>query len=474
MERVQTSNRVYTAEQTAFIEHDIKSSIILKATAGSGKSQCTMERIKFLLANGVPHEKIIFFSYTTAAVEEIRARLKNDAVKITTIHAFCQGMLAKMKKFKKVVEIYEFISWYKEKNKPKSSASSEVKIKFYELVNDLYENAQYISAEINAYKLQTAEGIRCKKPNFFEEYNKFKKETKTRDFSDMLIEIRDLLKENKWLVMFRNKYDYILIDEFQDTSSIQMDILLKLNAKYYTLIGDIGQSIFGYSGANAFTVMDMLKKRRQVEEMTLSINFRSSKSIVENSNNYSTLKAIPSKEEEGLVNRKIMKFENFLKIVDDFEELVLLCRTNNVIKDIEKEFLLRQYPMNYKNYLSEAEIEGIKKGNISVSTQNKITAVIPVFRNVENLIQFIESNRQSKKFLLTIHKSKGLEFENCVVVNCFSPDILEFNNVKELSEEQIKKYSFDPEDEEDFESKNVFYVAITRPKKSLYFMAYKI
>jgi ATP-dependent exoDNAse (exonuclease V) beta subunit len=127
-----------------------------------------MERIKFLLANGVPDEKIIFFSYTTAAVEEIRARLKNDAVKITTIHAFCQGMLAKMKKFKKVVEIYEFISWYKEKNKPKPNASSEVKIKFYELVNDLYENAQYISAEINAYKLQTAEGIRCKKPNFFD------------------------------------------------------------------------------------------------------------------------------------------------------------------------------------------------------------------------------------------------------------------------------------------------------------------
>jgi superfamily I DNA/RNA helicase len=204
------------------------------------------------------------------------------------------------------------------------------------------------------------------------------------------------------------------------------------------------------------------------------MNFRSSKSIVENSNNYSTLKAIPSKEEEGLVSKKIMRFDNFLKIVDNFEELVLLCRTNNVIKDIEKEFLLRKYPMNYKNYLSEAEIEGIRKGNISVSTQNKITAIIPVFRTVENIIEFIESNRQSKKFLLTIHKSKGLEFENCVVVNCFAPDILEFNNIKELSEEQRKKYSFDPEDEEDFESKNVFYVAITRPKNSLYFMAYKI
>ena len=87
-----------------------------------------------------------------------------------------------MKKFKKVVEIYEFISWYKEKNRPKPSASNELKIKFYELLNDMYENAQYISAEITSFKLQSAEGIKCKKPNFIDEYNKLKKETKTRDF----------------------------------------------------------------------------------------------------------------------------------------------------------------------------------------------------------------------------------------------------------------------------------------------------
>lgn len=464
----------YTEEQLSFINADIKSNIILRACAGSGKTFSAVERVKFLISQGVDPSKILFFSYTKAAVEEFRNRLQNEQIKITTIHAFCQGMLGKMKKFKKVIEIYEFITWYKEKHRPKPSASNQIKIKFYELINELYENAEYISAEITSFKLQSAEGIKCKKPNFLDEYNKFKKETKTRDFSDMLIELRDLLKENKWLMMFRNKYDYILIDEFQDTSGIQMDILLKLNAKYYTLIGDVGQSIFGYSGANAVRVMDMLRKRRQVNEMTLSVNFRSLKSIVQNSNNYSTLKAISSKEEEGIVNRKIMKFDNFLKIIDDFNEIVFLCRTNKVIREIEKEFLLRKYPMNYKNYLSEIEIESIKKGNISNTTQNKITYLLPVYNNVENLIEFIESNRDIKKFLITIHKSKGLEFENCVVVNCFSPDLLEYNNVKELSVEQKKKYSFDPDDEDDFESRNVFYVAITRPKTSLYFMAYKI
>lgn len=464
----------YTDEQLAFINADIKSNIILRACAGSGKTFSAVERVRYLLSNGVHPSKILFFSYTKAAVEEFRSRLNNEQIKITTIHAFCQGMLSKMKKFKKVVEIYEFINWYKEKHKPKPQATNEVKIKFYELMTDLYENAQYLSAEFTAFKLQTAEGIKCKKPNYIDEYNKFKKDTKSRDFSDMLIEIRDLLKENRWLVMFRNKYDYILVDEFQDTSAIQMDILLKLNAKYYTLIGDVGQSIFGYSGANSVKVIEMLKKRRNVNDMTLSVNFRSAKSVVENSNNYSNLKAIPSKKEEGLVNKKIMKFENFLKNIDNFEEMVLLCRTNKVIKEIEREFLIRKYPLNYKHYLTDTEIENIKKGNIGVNTQSKISFILPQFNKVENIIEFIEANKNSKKYLMTIHKSKGLEFENCVVVNCFAPDLLEFNNVKDLTNEQKKKYSFDPDDEEDFESRNVFYVAITRPKTSLYFMAYKI
>lgn len=470
----ETQTNTYTEEQLAFINADLKSNIILRAVAGSGKTFSAVERVRFLLSSGVDPSKILFFSYTKAAVEEFRSRLKNDSIKITTIHAFCQGMLAKMKKFKKVVEIYEFIGWYKEKNKPASSASSKVKSDYYELVNEMYENAQFISAEITAYKLQLAEGVKSKKPKFMDEYRKFTKETKSRDFSDMLIEIRDLLKENRWLVMFRNKYDYILIDEFQDTSSIQMDILLKLNAKYYTLIGDIGQSIFGYSGANAFKVMDMLKRRREVQELTLSVNFRSAKAIVENSNKYSTLQAVSTKDVEGLVQRRILKFEHFLAIFDKYDEIVLLCRTNRTIRDIEREMLLRKYPINYKNLFSQSEIDLIKSGKETVSTKMKVDSFMGAFEDKSQLLDFVEKNRDSKKHLTTIHKSKGLEFDACVVVNCFAPDILEYNNIKDLSEEQIEKYSFDPEDEDDFEARNVFYVAITRPKTSLYFMAYKI
>jgi len=112
-----------TQEQLNFIQADIKSNIILKATAGSGKTASAVKRVRYLLDNGVDPKKIIFFSYTTAAVNEFKKRLNNEEVKITTIHAFCLGMLSRMKKFKEVVDIYQFIDWYNTKYKPRFNDS---------------------------------------------------------------------------------------------------------------------------------------------------------------------------------------------------------------------------------------------------------------------------------------------------------------------------------------------------------------
>ncbi len=467
--------RKYTDEQIKVRDFDIKSNIILMAVAGSGKTTVACERVNFLISQGVDPSEILFFSYTKAAVEEFRRRLNNDKIKITTIHAFCQGMLTKMGKYKNVISIYDFIDWYKKKNKPLNTSSAKVKADYYELLADLYENAEYVSAEIAAFKLQSANGIKSKVPDMFNEYKKFAKETKSRDFADMLIEVDTALKENKWLRMFRNQYKYILVDEFQDTSITQMNILLKLNAPYYTLIGDVNQSIYGYSGANAYEVMDLLKKRRSVQEMTLSVNFRSVKCIVDNSNSYSDLKASAFNDQKpGSVSKRIIVFDKAIKILEENEEVVFLCRTNKTIKEIERDFLRRKLNFNYKNYLSLAEIDALKQSSASIGTMKKVNEVLETFGTVDNLLTFIESKRDLKKFCMTIHKSKGLEFDTCIVVNCFAPDILELNNIKNLDKEQLKRISFDPTDETDYEAKNVFYVAITRPKVNLYYMAYNI
>lgn len=466
------TNSTFTPEQLAFIEADIKKSIILKATAGSGKTYCCVERIRFLLAQGVQPEKIIFFSYTTAAVEEFRSRIKNDAVKITTIHAFCLGMLAKMQKFKKIVDIYEFISWYKEKCKPKAGSSPEVREEFYEAITRMYDDAQYIGSAITAFKLQSADGIKARLPKYYTEYKQFTKETKSRDFSDMLIEVRDLLKENKWLRMFKNQYDYIFVDEFQDTSTIQFNILLALNAKYYTIIGDISQSIFLYSGANADAIIEMIKKRRDCVDMALSVNFRSSKMIVEHANNYSDLQAVPFSQEDGMVHKEIILFDDLFGILKNNPEVAILVRTNSLIKEIEKRMLLRKQPMRYFNYLTAQECDELKKATQRPSTLKKVKRLLPVYKTIDNIIEFIELNKDNKSFVTSIHKSKGREFPITVIVNCVSPELLTHNNITDLTPEQFNEICFDPNGTDilDAEAKNVFYVAVSRAKHEIYFM----
>lgn len=461
-----------TKEQLDFIKTDKRKNIILKACAGSGKTFCAVERVKFLLDKGVDPKRIIFFSYTTAAVEEFKKRLNNPDVRITTIHAFCLSMLSRMKRFKKIVDTYEFITWYKDKFKPKYGDSQEVKDEYYELINHMYDDAQFIGSQIAAYKLQTADGLKCRTPNFLNEYRQFTKETKSRDFSDMLIEVRDLLKDNRWLSLFKGNYDYIFVDEFQDTSRIQMEILLALNAPYYTIIGDINQSIYLYSGANAHGIIELLNKRRKCIEMSLSTNFRSAKTIVENANKYSDLKAKPHTEKVGAVNNDIILFEDLLDLVTKKQDVVILARTNTVIKEIEKRMLMRKIPMRYFNFLTKQECDALKKAEQRPSTLKKVRALLPVFKTIDNVINFIEENSSQRNFVTSIHKSKGREFPICVIVNSISPEVLIHNKLTKFPADKLKEISFDPyaDDDENFEAKNIHYVAVTRPKDELYYM----
>ena len=468
-----TKATTYTEEQKKFIEAPIKDSIILCATAGSGKSFSAVERLKFLLDKGVDPKKIIFFSFTVAAVDELKSRIKNPDIKITTIHSFCMSILGKMGKFKKISTFYDFISWIKEKNKPKAHASLQDKEKYYNDIEKLYEDAEYLSAAISAFKLQTAEGIKCKLPDYFLEYSKFLKENKARDFSDMLIETRDSLKENKWIRMFRNQYSHIFVDEVQDTSVIQMQILLSFNADSYCLIGDPNQSIFQFSGTNYYAIESMLKNRRKVVELNLSTNFRSAKNIVEYSNKFSKLQAKSAHSHEGNVHSKIIFFDKLLELFQEKEEVVVLVRTNAVIKEIERKLLRLKIPIKYSHFITQTEIDELKKGTERIQTRKRVNSLLDVFGSTEKLVYFIQENQNKKSMIKSIHKSKGLEFDCCVIVNSLSPHIIEENKIN-LTEEEKKYISFDMANPEDEESQNIHYVAASRAKHENYFMVMDI
>lgn len=475
----------FTEEQEKFIFYDNNDSVILAATAGSGKSFSCVQRLKYLVDRGVDPNKIIFFSFTKAATEELRERVAKAGVPvrdkvsshgkgctITTIHAFANSLLASMQKFKQIASFYEFLNWFKKEHRPSSHATKEQKEAYYELIANMHEDAEQLSSAIGSFKLQSADNIKAPIPQFFADYRKFLRVTRKRDFSDMLIEVRDLLRENKWIKMFRNRYDYIFIDEYQDTSTIQLQTLLSLNAKYYYMIGDRNQSIYGYSGANCAKLEQMLKKRRDVIEMSLSVNFRSDKSIVDNSNKYSSLEAVANSEDDGSVDNKVMlKMDELVELMKQPGEIVVLVRTNEVIRKLEKELLKRKVAMRYFNFINDADIKKFKSQDVDVNLRRKLDNFKGHFENDAQLIAFIERFKNSKKFVTTIHKSKGREFDECVVVNSIAPDTLKDCGIyKHLGKKRLDRVSFTDKDEE---SKNIHYVAVSRSKHKLYFMIYE-
>ena len=459
-----------TDEQNKFVTYDGKKSIIMSSTAGSGKSFCCVQRLRTLLNRGVDPKKIIFFSFTNAAVEELKERVNNKDIRITTIHSFCFWMLHRMGKFKKVTNFYEFIDWYKKKNEPKTATPEKEKFEFDKKISNLYDDADFFDSNISSYKLQTADGIKVRMPDYFIQYSNFLKEERKRDFSDILVDVRNLLKENKWLKMFKDKYDYLFLDEYQDTSAIQMDILMKLNAKHYYLVGDINQSIYGYSGSNCNHIEDRLENRRKIERMALSINFRSATNIVENSNKFSNLQATPFNVFDGKIQENFINFDKLVELIKNDEEAVVLARTNFIVKLIEFNMLKKRVPMRYFNYLKPKDIEDIKAKKANRLIKKRIEHVLSDFVGTQDdLIKFIEDNQNNKNFITTIHRSKGKEFETCIVVNSISEDIIEKNEVK-IPDNKKEFYTFTPEMENYQEEKNVHYVAISRPKRKLYYM----
>jgi len=458
----------YTDEQLKFINYTGNESIILSATAGSGKTHSTVGRLNKMIEDGVDPSRIIFFSFTNDAVNELRSRIKHD-VKITTIHSFTSSLLGKMGLFKPIITFYEFTNWYKDKYKPHVKDPMKIKQQYAANVDRFYEEGAMISSNFSAYKLQNADGLKVPKPQFYDEYMAFTKETKTRDFSDMLIDTEKFSRNPKYKQFFENAYDYIFVDEYQDTSTLQMKILLTIKAKQYHLIGDKNQSIYGFSGANCEAIENLLMGSHKTIEMTLTKNFRSNKKIVENANRYSDLKAIPFNEDDGYVHDKLIDEDTLYDMMEDGKPLAILARTNNVIKEIEKRCLKEKIKMRYFNSITEQDIKNVRDGKINPSLKKRLESVAPYHKNTFGLIDFIEGNKNSDVFVTSIHKSKGREFPRCVVVNSIDPELLMDDEFAD-----VNKFSFIKDDGDvDVEARNIHYVAVTRPKEELYFLLYE-
>ena len=278
----------FNEAQTKAICHKNGPAMVL-AGPGSGKTLVITRRVEYLIKKyGVRPEQILVITFTKAAAKEMRERFakitKDDRFPVTfgTFHGIYYGIL----------------KWAYRMNASNIFSEEEKMMLLREVIagmeleiEDEKEFLQGIASEIgqiknNRLSLEKYESSNCSDQMFcqiYEEYERRRKLLKKIDFDDMLVLCYELFqKRPDILQMWQKKFQYILIDEFQDINQVQYDVIrmLALPENNLFIVGDDDQSIYRFRGARPEIMLGFSKDYPNAKSIILDVNYRSTKAVV--------------------------------------------------------------------------------------------------------------------------------------------------------------------------------------------------
>lgn len=278
----------FNEAQTKAICHKNGPAMVL-AGPGSGKTLVITRRVEYLIKKyGVRPEQILVITFTKAAAKEMRERFaritKEDRFPVTfgTFHGIYYGIL----------------KWAYRMNASNIFSEEEKMMLLREVIagmeleiEDEKEFLQGIASEIgqiknNRLSLEKYESSNCSDQMFcqiYEEYERRRKLLKKIDFDDMLVLCYELFqKRPDILQMWQKKFQYILIDEFQDINQVQYDVIrmLALPENNLFIVGDDDQSIYRFRGARPEIMLGFSKDYPNAKSIILDVNYRSTKAVV--------------------------------------------------------------------------------------------------------------------------------------------------------------------------------------------------
>lgn len=271
---------------------DTEGAVLVLAGAGSGKTRVLTSRIAYILEkNKASLSQILAITFTNKAAGEMKERLQRiigdgDSKWICTIHSMCVKIL---RQFADKAGIKPNFSIYSE-----TERNNVIKRTFQELDYDdekLLKSAKYhignakmlgLDPDHYGKKFQYERGMEDI-VLIYERYDKHLKENNALDFDDLLLEtLRLLRRDRETLEYLSDKFEYILVDEFQDTNAVQYDIIKLLASKHGNLfvVGDDDQSIYGWRGAEIKNILQFDRDFPNAKIYKLERNYRSTKSIL--------------------------------------------------------------------------------------------------------------------------------------------------------------------------------------------------
>ena len=283
--------------QQADAVQTVQGPMLILAGAGSGKTKVLTCRIAHLLNQGVRPYRILAITFTNKAAAEMRERVDKMAgeaakdVWLHTFHAFCAKLLRmeidKLGTYTNNFAIYDT-----------TDTKSLVKQILQELNLDekRFQPAGVIGRISNAKnQLKTAEDYAKETGDFYESkvaeiyarYEAKLQQNNALDFDDLLLVTLKLLQENEAVrTKYQDKFDYIMVDEYQDTNHAQYLLTKLLAAKHKNIcvVGDADQSIYGWRGADITNILDFEKDYPEAKLVKLEQNYRSTQVILDAAN----------------------------------------------------------------------------------------------------------------------------------------------------------------------------------------------
>jgi len=266
------------------------SPLLVLAGAGSGKTRVITHKIVYLVNNfSIPVDRILAITFTNKAASEMKERVVNsldlqeDPQWITTFHSLCAKILRI--EAENIGYTRDFVIYDEEDSK------KVIKDVIKQLnINDEIYKPEKIRNVINQIKQNLDESVidfyaftMPHLPEIYKMYNQSLALSNAMDFDDLLLNVVELFKQNpEILKKWQSKFDYILVDEYQDTNLVQHEILKLIvgNRDCITVVGDPQQCIYTWRGANPENILEFEKDFPGTKVIKLERNYRSTEKIL--------------------------------------------------------------------------------------------------------------------------------------------------------------------------------------------------
>ena len=341
--------------------------VMVIAGAGSGKTRVLTNRIAYLIAEkNVLESNILAITFTNKAAKEMKERIyslvgeTSKYIWINTFHSMCVRILRQHIDLLGYNKNFTILDTSEQKSIIKNI------VKELNLSEDSYQpnnilkiisNSKNSMISVNEMKAQARFGFMKNVAEIYEYYQKYLKKNSVLDFDDLMLKTIVLFEKHpEVLAIYQNKFEYIHVDEYQDTNVIQYKLIKMLSEvhKNICVVGDDDQSIYSWRGACSDNIINFEKDYEDVEVIFLDQNYRSNSTILDAANaviknntdrkdkalwseykggdKITVYSAANDKDETDDIAKKILD----LKAQDiDYKDIAILYRANYLSRSME-------------------------------------------------------------------------------------------------------------------------------------------